>query len=242
MHRLILLSTTAMLVVGCGPTPADPPTTTEVTGFGDEIAKKLSIEPLDDSELGNEAVRRDVAILIAWLANTSEIEIHRINGADANVNFLSKDGHNEAVYDGASKLVTDLVNEGSYNYAHPVLDPLGHFTVDILPWIELGASRQDPTSKQTRLGAYLEDLRAGLHRATTGPIPVLGEDFNWRDLRRDVSVRLFRRALGKGGQRLSDVLPADGDDVALVDEWFDQFAEGFSEVIMDANKQSPSPK
>jgi hypothetical protein len=232
MGRLVKLVATAAVMCGCGPNVAPPPSTAQLTATGNQIAKTFRIDPLDDSELDNEAVRQHVAILVAWLANTSEIEIHRTGGAGDNEVYVSKDGHHEAVYDASDKLVADGVNDGSYNYAHPYLDSLGHFSVDILPWIELGASQQDPTTKQARLEAYLKDLRQGLHRVASGPIPVLNKDFNWRELRRDVPVRLFRMALFRSGQKLSDVLPADEYDAESLDKWFDEFSQAFNDLVM----------
>jgi hypothetical protein len=237
----ILLAATVLWSIGCGPAEGQsPPTTAQLTGFGNDIAARLKLEPLDDKELLDDAVRRDVALLQAWLANTSEVAIHQIGDASENKVYLSKDGHSEAVFDGAGKVVTDPVNEASYNYAHPHLDPLGHFAVDILPWIEFGSSPNDPSTKRARRDAYLKDLRSGLHRVATGPIPVLEGNFNWRDLRRDVPVRLFRQALHRGKQRLSDVLPAESEDAEKLDAWFDTFSDAFSEVLMESSAQLPS--
>jgi hypothetical protein len=240
MGRIIKFFAMVAVFCGCQPNVAPPPNTAQLTAMGNQIAKTVRIDPLDNSELDNDAVRRHTAILVAWLANTSEIEVHRMGGAADNEVYLSKDGHDEAVYDTAGKLVTDGVNDGSYNYADPYRDSLGHFTVDVLPWIEMGSSPQDPTTKQMRLEAYLKDLRQGLHRAASGPIPVLGDDFNWHELRRDVPVRLFRMTLSRSGQKLSDVLPADKDDAESLDKWFDDFSDAFSDLIMSRGGSAES--
>lgn len=88
-----------------------------------------------------------------------------MRGAKANEVYLGPDGHSEAVYDAAGDLVRDPVNQGSYNYAHPVAQPLRHFVADILPWLRWGNASDDPTSVKERTDAYLMDLQDGLHRA-----------------------------------------------------------------------------
>ncbi len=109
--------------------------------------------------------KKEVALIHHWLANTSENRIHQLRGARDNKVFLHKDGHIEVVYNGEGNLVKDGINDGSYNYAHPIKEPLKHFNQDILPWILWGNSRKDPTTVKERLEAYSQDLSAGLSRA-----------------------------------------------------------------------------
>jgi hypothetical protein len=109
--------------------------------------------------------KRELAILFLVLRNTSEVEIHKMRGAEKNQVYLGPDGKREAVYDANGKLVRDGINDGSYNYFHPSDDPLRHFTFDILPWLMAGQSQRDPTTVEERTRAYAPDVYAGLIRA-----------------------------------------------------------------------------
>ncbi len=99
------------------------------------------------------------------LQNTNEYYIHNLNGAKGNQVYLHKDGHKEAVYAKDGKLVKDGINDGSYNYFHPVNQPLLHFTFDIHPWIKWGNSRKDTTTKEKRIFKYVSDIEGGIRRA-----------------------------------------------------------------------------
>ena len=113
--------------------------------------------------------KQEVEMVWRWLSNTSEQPIHQLRGKTGNKVYLHKDGHKEAVYDSDGKLVKDGINDGSYNYAHPVEEPLKHFNQDILPWILMGSSRTDPTSVKERLEAYSRALGIGLQAAQQKP-------------------------------------------------------------------------
>lgn len=88
-----------------------------------------------------------------------------MRGATENTLFLHKDGHKEAVYDAKGQLVQDGINDGSYNYEHPVKNPFGHYIKDIEPWIKWGASPLDPTNVEERTYAYMGDLEGGIRKA-----------------------------------------------------------------------------
>ena len=113
--------------------------------------------------------KQQVEMVWRWLSNTSELPIHQLRGKTGNKLYLHKDGLKEAVYDEDGKLVKDGINDGSYNYAHPVKEPLKHFNQDILPWILWGSSRSDPTSVKERLEAYSRALGVGLSVAQQSP-------------------------------------------------------------------------
>ncbi len=108
---------------------------------------------------------KQIAIIYAILKNTHEVRIHQQNGARENVVYVSKDGHSEVVFGKDGKRVQDGINDGSYNYYHPSLQPLLHFTYDISPWIQWGTSRQDTTTITSRIQAYMGDLEGGILRA-----------------------------------------------------------------------------
>jgi len=119
--------------------------------------------------LGGEPTAEQISLIRHWLAHTSEASIHQMRGATGNQVFRHTDGHREAVYDKDGKLVQDGINDGSYNYAHPVEEPLKHFNRDILPWILWGNSRTDPTTVEERLDAYSRSLGGGLIAAQNAP-------------------------------------------------------------------------
>ncbi|MEP1231118.1 MAG: hypothetical protein ABJG88_10620 [Litorimonas sp.] len=102
------------------------------------------------------------AMVFFVLSQTSEVRIHQMRGAKENTTYLHRDGHKEAVYDGAGKLVQDGMNDGSYNYAHPQKNPFEHYTKDIHPWIAYGTSPDDPTDIEERVYAYVLDLEMGI--------------------------------------------------------------------------------
>ena len=113
-----------------------------------------------------EFTQEQAALIYHWLANTNETPIHQLRGATDNQLYLHKNGKYEAVYDGEGKLVKDGINDGSYNYAHPIKAPLKHFNRDILPWILWGHTPEDPTSVEERVHAYSFALGSGLSVAS----------------------------------------------------------------------------
>jgi hypothetical protein len=84
------------------------------------------------------------------------------NGVDPALNnkFISPDGLLEVVYDENGRLVTDPVNMGTNNKASPITNPIGHVIVDVIPYIFLGNSPDDPTKWYERIGGTYK-----------GPIP-----------------------------------------------------------------------
>ena len=115
---------------------------------------------LESGELNQETVAK----IVLLLTNTYETEVHRMSGQYENKTYLSKDGKKEAVYDKNGNLVKDGINDGSYNYFHPRNDPLRHFTFDMSPWIQFGASKKDSTSIEKRIHAYSADIFAAVSR------------------------------------------------------------------------------
>ena len=100
-------------------------------------------------------------LIYRTLAYTPELAIHQMRGEVTNVVYISPDGHDEAVYDKNGNLVINLYNKGSYNYCHPVKEPICHFSKDIIPWLKWGNDREDPTNFSERLSAYSIDLKYG---------------------------------------------------------------------------------
>jgi RHS repeat-associated protein len=69
------------------------------------------------------------------------------NGVDPALNnkFVSPDGLLEVVYDEKGRLVTDPVNMGKNNKVRSITNQIGHVIVDVIPYIFLGNSPDDPT-------------------------------------------------------------------------------------------------
>lgn len=135
-------------------------------------------------------------LIYHWLAHTTETRIHQLRGATENKLFVHEDGQREAVYDGKGNLVQDGINDGSYNFAHPVRDPANHFKMDILPWIFWGNSETDPTSIDERLIAYSEALGGGLVAAQEH-----ARDVRRQELSQDekVGIAVLMQVIEEGG-------------------------------------------
>ena len=72
----------------------------------------------------------------------------------SNKKYVSPDGRYEAIYDEKNHLVTDPRDVGTYNYASPD-NWLGHFILDVYPWILWGNSPDDSTKPLQRLFSFL---------------------------------------------------------------------------------------
>ena len=118
-----------------------------------------------------------VAIVYSALMYTQEKHAHQLHGEIGNVVYLHKDGLQEQVINfpvdkngnviedkSKAKMVTDCLNKGSPNYAHPRNKPLDHFALDTAPWIMYGNCKEDPSTKKERLDAFIQDFSDGLGR------------------------------------------------------------------------------
>lgn len=132
-------------------------------GLAKELLGNMPL-PFSYGTSNTEFSEREALTIYLILKHTNEGYIHSMRGQDNTV-YLSSDGHNEAVFDNNGELLEDGMNEASYNFAHPVKEPLMHFLNDINPWIVWGASERDPTSIQERTYAYMGDLEGGFRRA-----------------------------------------------------------------------------
>ena len=77
-----------------------------------------------------------------------------------NKKYVSPDGKFEAIYSKNGDLVDDPRDVGTYNFISPNKDGLGHFIVDVVPWIWYGNSPNDTTTRPERFlsffGVYLK--------------------------------------------------------------------------------------
>ncbi len=99
------------------------------------------------------------------LNNMQENYQHSIGVPPGRYNlYVHKDGKKEAVYDSVTgKLVNDPVNRGSYNY-FPYQMGVKHFLYDRFPWLHLGNSREDTSSYEDRLMAWIDDFAVSFEK------------------------------------------------------------------------------
>lgn len=96
------------------------------------------------------------------LKNTSEYYQHNMLGDTDNIVFLHPNGHEEIVVNEEGIPIVDGMNSASYNFCHPIKDPICHFTKDTYPWIKWGNSENDPTTIKQRRQAFFKDYLNGV--------------------------------------------------------------------------------
>ena len=97
-----------------------------------------------------------------------------------NTKWVSPDGHREVVFSGSGDnqhRTTHAEDAGTYNFFDPKKHPLGHATLDVLPYVILGNSADDSTTIITRLSESYKNFKDktidDIQSATTD----VGEDF-----------------------------------------------------------------
>jgi len=113
-------------------------------------------------DLKNPDVQRKLAFVHTVLLQTRKNHSHRLNGATGNRYFLRKVDGAEAVFDKAGSLVTNCANKITPNNAHPVEQPLAHFSLDVLPWMEWGNCNNQATRAGQRVSGFVNDIRDSL--------------------------------------------------------------------------------
>ncbi len=73
----------------------------------------------------------------------------------SNFKLVSKDGKYEVIYDENNKIVTDVRDVGTYNFASPKDDGFNHLKKDILTWIAWGNAESDTTTIPQRMKALI---------------------------------------------------------------------------------------
>ena len=163
------------------------------------------------------------------LANTEELRIHQFNGASDNEVHVKSDiangGYPELVVrfdrdengnkiDGTGKHVQDCENKGSFNYKHPQREPLGHFAQDILPWIQWGNCREDATTREQRVSAYIMDIELGLERLIAANSSYyLPNGFNFKESGQSETIAFFVAALDKASFDLNGFIINDQNSI-----------------------------
>lgn len=96
------------------------------------------------------------------LRNTPEYYQHNI-GTSGNTVYVHESGA-EAVFDVNNDIVTDDINQGSYNYYDYRKDPFRHFISDRLPWILYGNTPKDSSTRSQRIQAFIKDFQKGFSK------------------------------------------------------------------------------
>lgn len=157
------------------------------------------IERAEQSIQSGTADKRRIAIIESILKNTHENFVHKLHGAEGNMVFVHKDGHEEYVFDGAKQLVKDGMNDGSYNHFAVKDEPLKHFTFDMNPWIMWGNSKGDPSAVKERVRAYVEDVEGGIHRSFEHKETIKEADLSTMDEGDRRALAMFMVAIENGG-------------------------------------------
>ena len=85
-------------------------------------------------------------------------DCHQFTSPDkSNIKFVSPDERSEAIFTSEGILVTAPEDYGTYNFAAPNEDPVGHFNLDVLPWLIWGNEEADSTTMSMRLRAFVVD-------------------------------------------------------------------------------------
>jgi hypothetical protein len=101
---------------------------------------------------------RQLGVIYLSLRNLVEVVSHQLRNARGNKVYMHADGHRQAVVDEKGQYVKDGFNDAAYLYFTVREQPLLHFTYDVFPWLALGRTRIDPTSKAERIYAFMGDL------------------------------------------------------------------------------------
>ena len=166
--------------------------------FSEAATKDLDLLPMIRKLHDQQIPLIHQQIIYTILAHTRESAIHQMRGQTDNKVYIHEDGR-EGVYDKNGDLVTNGYNDGTFNYANPITEPLLHYTMDISPWIQLGLSETDPTSTIERIYAYMGDLEAGIVRAHESlPFEPLDENHRWSGTGQLQALAIFLKAIEAG--------------------------------------------
>ena len=90
-----------------------------------------------------------------WDGNVA-CDCHQFTSPDrSNVKYVSPDGKSEVIFSSDGRIVTASEDYGTYNFANPLKDPIGHFYQDVVPWIIWGNDETDSTNVSQRLEAFV---------------------------------------------------------------------------------------
>ena len=85
-------------------------------------------------------------------------DCHQFTSPDkSHTKYVSPDGKDEVIFDAQGNIVTAPEDYGTYNYANPSKDPVGHFYKDVLPWLIWGNDERDTTNMDQRVRSFVID-------------------------------------------------------------------------------------
>ena len=85
-------------------------------------------------------------------------DCHQFTSPDkSHAKYVSPDGKDEVIFDAQGNIVTAPEDYGTYNFANPSKDPVGHFYKDVLPWLVWGNDERDTTSMDQRVKSFVID-------------------------------------------------------------------------------------
>lgn len=97
-----------------------------------------------------------------------------------NTKWVSPDGHREVVFTGKGEnqhRTTHAEDAGTYNFFDPKKHPIGHATLDVLPYVFLGNSADDSTTMVTRLSESYKNFKNKTIDTIDDATQDIGEDF-----------------------------------------------------------------
>lgn len=161
-----------------------------------------------------------------------------MNGETENQVFVHDSG-GEAVYDKNGNLVKNCENMGSYNYAHYKKEPLLHFAVDMLPWLRWGNCREDTTTQEQRVGAYIMDIANALEISRSSEVGYfLPEGFSFSSSAQNQAIAFFLAALDQSDFDLYNfILNGQGSEEKRM-EFLEILEAGFISNLKMPNKLS----
>lgn len=91
----------------------------------------------------------------------------------SNQKWVSPDGRYEVIFDPEGTKVIDADEDrGTYNFGDPSKDRMGHFVLDVIPWLIYGNSAADSTTFAQRRDAFLRDGAVDLVSGKAGEVMV----------------------------------------------------------------------
>lgn len=93
--------------------------------------------------------------------DSSMHQFHREDGVK-NSKWVSPDGHREVVFTGKGEnqhITDDPRDQGTYNFFDPKKHPIGHATLDVLPYMLWGNSADDGTTLYSRTSESIKNFK-----------------------------------------------------------------------------------
>ena len=89
----------------------------------------------------------------------------------SNQKWVSPDGRYEVIFDPEGAKVIDADEDrGTYNFGDPSKDRMGHFVLDVIPWLIYGNSAADSTTFGQRRDAFFRDGAVDLVSGKAGEV------------------------------------------------------------------------